>query len=60
MKQTFENADLNVFCNNFDIVQNALQMRTLRRWNGRDLRDEENLAEHRPEHDGDRGQYLAE
>ena len=46
MKQTFENADLNVFCNNFDIVQNALQMRTLRRWNGRDLRDEENLAEH--------------
>ena len=46
MKQTFENADLNVFCENFDIVQNALQMRTLRRWNGRDLRDEENLAEH--------------
>ena len=46
MKQTFENADLNVFCNNFDIVQNALQMRTLHRWNGRDLRDEENLAEH--------------
>lgn len=46
MKQTFENADLNVFCNNFDIIQNALQMRTLRRWNGRDLRDEENLAEH--------------
>ena len=46
MKQTFENADLNVFCDNFDIVQNALQMRTLRRWNGRDLRDEENLAEH--------------
>lgn len=46
MKQTFENADLSVFCNNFDIVQNALQMRTLRRWNGRDLRDEENLAEH--------------
>ena len=39
MKQTFENADLNVFCDNFDIVQNALQMRTLRRWNGRDLRD---------------------
>lgn len=46
MKQTFENADLNVFCNNFDIIQNALQMRTLRRWNGRDLKDEENLAEH--------------
>lgn len=46
MKQTFENADLSVFCNNFDIIQNALQMRTLRRWNGRDLRDEENLAEH--------------
>lgn len=34
------------FTNTFDIVDNALKMRTLRRWNGRDLRDEENLAEH--------------
>lgn len=46
MKSYIETTDLNVFCNNFDIIQNALQMRTLRRWNGRDLRDEENLAEH--------------
>ena len=34
------------FTNTFDIVDNALKMRTLRRWNGRDLRDEENLSEH--------------
>ena len=46
MKPYIETTDLNVFCDKFDIVQNALQMRTLRRWNGRDLRDEENLAEH--------------
>ena len=41
-----ETTDLNEFIDKFDIVDNALQMRTLRRWNGRDLRDEENLAEH--------------
>ena len=34
------------FTKDFNIVDNALKMRTLRRWNGRDLRDEENLAEH--------------
>ena len=34
------------FTNTFNIVDNALKMRTLRRWNGRDLRDEENLSEH--------------
>ena len=38
--------DITDFLCNFDMVENALQMRTLRRWNGRDLRDEENLAEH--------------
>lgn len=41
-----ETTNLMEFINKFDIVDNALQMRTLRRWNGRDLRDEENLAEH--------------
>lgn len=38
--------DFNDFCNNFDIVENAMQMRTLVRWNGRDLREKENLSEH--------------
>lgn len=38
--------DLNEFCNNFNIVENAMDMRTLLRWNGRDLREKENLAEH--------------
>lgn len=41
-----EITELQAFTNTFDPIQNALQMRTLRRWNGRDLRDEENLAEH--------------
>lgn len=41
-----ETTNLTEFIDKFDIVDNALQMRTLRRWNGRDLRDEENLAEH--------------
>lgn len=41
-----ETTNLKEFIDKFDIVDNALQMRTLRRWNGRDLRDEENLAEH--------------
>lgn len=34
------------FCDNFNIVDNAMDMRTLVRWNGRDLRNKENLAEH--------------
>ena len=34
------------FIKNFNIVENALDMRTLMRWNGRDLRNRENLAEH--------------
>lgn len=38
--------DFDSFVNNFNIVDNALQMRDLVRWNGRDLRKRENLAEH--------------
>ena len=34
------------FVKDFNIVENALDMRNLMRWNGRDLRDRENLAEH--------------
>lgn len=34
------------FIKDFNIVENALDMRTLMRWNGRDLRNRENLAEH--------------
>ena len=34
------------FCKNFDIVDNALDMRDLQRWNGRSLRSKENLSEH--------------
>lgn len=34
------------FCNEFDIVDNALDMRDLQRWNGRSLRAKENLSEH--------------
>lgn len=41
MEKTFDD-----FCNNFDIIDNAMSMRTLLRWNGRDLRNKENLAEH--------------
>lgn len=37
---------VNEFIENFDAVDNALQMRTLARWNGRNLREHENLAEH--------------
>ena len=40
------NGSLVDFIRNFDIVNNALEMRTLLRWNGRDLRNKENLAEH--------------
>lgn len=38
--------DCEDFINNFSIVENAMNMRTLLRWNGRDLRTKENLAEH--------------
>lgn len=38
--------DFDSFCEQFNIVDNALQMRTLMRWNGRDLRERENLSEH--------------
>lgn len=38
--------DFNTFVHDFKIVDNALSMRTLMRWNGRDLRTRENLAEH--------------
>lgn len=34
------------FIKDFDIADNALQMRCLNRWNGRDLRERENLSEH--------------
>ena len=40
------NKDVKEFIDNFDIADNALQMRCLMRWNGRDLRERENLAEH--------------
>ena len=38
--------DFEEFCNNFDIVDNALSQRELVRWNGRDILRKENLAEH--------------
>lgn len=38
--------DCEEFIENFNIVENAMSMRTLLRWNGRDLRTKENLAEH--------------
>lgn len=38
--------DLVDFLAKFDSIDNALQMRTLVRWNGRNLRKQENLAEH--------------
>ena len=38
--------DVQEYCNKFSLVDSALQMRTLARWNGRDLREHENLAEH--------------
>jgi len=37
---------LQEFCDDFDIITNALDMRTLLRWNGRDIRNKENLSEH--------------
>lgn len=41
-----EDSNFENFCETFNIVDNALDMRTLQRWNGRDLRNHENLAEH--------------
>ncbi len=38
--------DFDEFVEKFDIIDNALKMRTLIRWNGRDLRKTENLSEH--------------
>ena len=38
--------DVENFIKEFDIADNALQMRCLTRWNGRDLREQENLSEH--------------
>lgn len=38
--------DVKEFIENFDIRNNAMDMRTLTRWNGRDLREKENVAEH--------------
>ena len=40
------NSDVNKFIKEFNLVDNALDMRTLIRWNGRDLRYKENLSEH--------------
>ena len=39
-------SDFEKFCEDFDIVNNALDMRNLQRWNGRSLRNSENLSEH--------------
>lgn len=38
--------DFEEFVQNFNIVDNSIKQRTLIRWNGRDLRNRENLAEH--------------
>lgn len=38
--------DVQEFIDNYDIADNALQMRCMVRWNGRDLREHENLSEH--------------
>lgn len=38
--------DFDNFVENFNIVDNALEQRQMMRWNGRDLRNRENLAEH--------------
>lgn len=38
--------DFNKFVSTFDNVQNALEQRNLVRWNGRPIRNKENLAEH--------------
>jgi 5'-deoxynucleotidase YfbR-like HD superfamily hydrolase len=41
-----ETNDLQTFIDNFSLIDNTLQMRCLKRWNGRDLRTSENLSEH--------------
>lgn len=38
--------DFDIFCEHFNVVDNAIQMRNLKRWNGRDVRNSENLSEH--------------
>ena len=38
--------DFDEFLYGFTYLENALQMRTLKRWNGRDLLHKENLSEH--------------
>lgn len=38
--------EVNTFIKEFDLVRNALEMRTLHRWNARDLHNKENLSEH--------------
>lgn len=40
------NNDVQEFIDTYDIADNALQMRCMTRWNGRDLREHENLSEH--------------
>lgn len=39
-------SNVDEFVENFDLTENALDMRSLIRWNGRDLRKSENLSEH--------------
>lgn len=39
-------SNFNDFVNEFDIRFNALDMRTIQRWNGRNLRSKENVSEH--------------
>jgi len=41
-----ETTDFKEFCDTFNVVSNAMSMRNLVRWNGCDLREKENLAEH--------------
>lgn len=41
-----KHTDFDKFCKEFNIVDNAINMRQLTRWNGRDLVRKENLAEH--------------
>lgn len=38
--------DFDKFCNEFSPIENAIQMRNMYRWNGRDVQNKENLSEH--------------
>ena len=38
--------DFDEFCETFDLIENAMSMRNMQRWNGRDMRTRENLSEH--------------